>query len=808
MLAQPALDIITPGAGACINNGPDVFTGGGFFGQALPPERDIPLELRLSEPQGREITLAFQVEGRTVVDAVFQPQAANVPEQTGNRFSIPSFELADGVNREIRVVARSAGGETVRTVSFTLDRQPPLPVVDGAGFPDLTACYAAPPPVQYQVNDNLDPMPRAVERFENNGCQQDRIVRLSDACGNVQDIRLTTTRAPNQGEVQVALRGYRCGLDDCVTQGPGAVPFQNGDRVGAGTVEVDVSGGAGCVGGVVSRYFFNEAPPAQLGEADGEIFVPGQEFREPGDYVVVVEARACGQRVLRREIAFTVLDRPTADAGGPYQAVQGAVLMLDGSRSSAPAELGGITEYAWDVDGDGLFDFEGPDFVRVPFDTSVGDGEYQGLLRITAGNGGVDFDLFEVTIGDVSPTCDAGGPYRGVEGEGVTFDGSASAPGDPSEPIVAFAWDFGDDLFPQRGFGLDHPNHVFEDSGRYTVTLIVEDEDSGSRPCQAEVIIDDVQPVVAGIIAFRANELSEGDEVFFSAGDTRPGSGSDPISAFCWIFDADAPNPGPPTCGPALRSPSHVYDDDGVKRVCLQVRDEEPDDFGEACVNIELADLQPHAALRAPAFATEGDVLTLDATGSAAGGAADPLTRLEFLLVDPADPDNPRPLAEINAVAEPGRFRVDVPFADNGDFLVRLRVHDEDSVAEAEVPIRVADVAPRAEVRAVYPDEEQVAREGRELLLDASGSTPGDESDPIVAYRWEFGDGIREETVVPTVRHAWPDSGLYPVRVVVVDEDGSQSAADLQVRVVNVAPIVFIEAAQQDLGWASRPSSG
>ncbi|MCB9547109.1 MAG: PKD domain-containing protein [Myxococcales bacterium] len=798
-LAQPALDIVSPGAGSCVNNGPEVFIGGGFFGQALPPERAVPVELRLAEPAGQEISLSFEVEGRSVLDAVFQPQAANAPELTGDRFSLPSFELLDGIDREIRVVARSAGGETVRTVRFTLDRQPPLPVVNGENFPDLEQCYAAPPPVEYQVSDNLDPMPTAVERFENNGCQQDRIVRLSDACGNVQDIRLTTNRQPVPADVQLTLTGYRCGLESCITDGPDAESFQNGDRVGAGTVEITVGGGAGCVGGLVSRFFVNEAPPAVLGEGDGEILVPGQEFREAGNYTVVVEAQACGQRVLRRELAFTVLDRPTADAGGPYQVVQGGMLTLDGSGSTAPAELGGIVEYAWDVNGDGLFDFEGPEFVQVPFDSNVNNGVYECLLRITAGNGGVDFDVFEVTVGDVTPTCDAGGPYRAVEGQGVELDGSGSAPGDPSEPIIAYAWDFGDNLFPQRGFGLDHPSHVFEDSGRYTVTLVVEDEDSESAPCEAEVIVDDVQPVVEGLIAFRANALTEGDEVFFSAGDTRPGSGSDPISSFCWIFDADAANPGPPECGPALRGPSHVYDDDGPRRVCLQVRDEEPDDFAEACLNIVLADLQPRAALRAPAFATEGDVLTLDATGSAAGGDADPLTRLEFLLVDPLDPENPRPLAEINAVAEPGRFRIDVPFADNGDFLVRLRVHDEDSFAEAEVPIRVADVAPRAELTAVYPDEERVAREGRDLLLDASGSTPGDESDPIVAYRWEFGDGVREETNTPTVRHAWPDAGVYPVRVVVVDEDGSQSAADLQVRVVNVAPLVFIEAEVQEL---------
>jgi YD repeat-containing protein len=46
-------------------------------------------------------------------------------------------------------------------------------------------------------------------------------------------------------------------------------------------------------------------------------------------------------------------------------------------------------------------------------------------------------------IGQNSPPgCDAGGPYAGVPGVAIVFDGTGSH--DPDGVIVAYAWDFGD----------------------------------------------------------------------------------------------------------------------------------------------------------------------------------------------------------------------------------------------------------------------------------------------------------------------------------------------------------------------------
>jgi subtilase family serine protease len=47
---------------------------------------------------------------------------------------------------------------------------------------------------------------------------------------------------------------------------------------------------------------------------------------------------------------------PAADAGGPYTIRRGDSVTLDASGSADPDTLGGIAEYAWDLDGDDQFD--------------------------------------------------------------------------------------------------------------------------------------------------------------------------------------------------------------------------------------------------------------------------------------------------------------------------------------------------------------------------------------------------------------------------------------------------------------------
>lgn len=80
------------------------------------------------------------------------------------------------------------------------------------------------------------------------------------------------------------------------------------------------------------------------------------------------------------------------------------------------------------------------------------------------------------------------------------------------------------------------------------------------------------------------------------------------------------------------------------------------------------------------------------------------------------------------------------------------------------------------------------------VRFDASGSSDPDAGDPIVEYRWDFGDTQTQTTSTPTVQHTYQDDGAYVATVHVVDSRGAQSAtpARLRIDVGNTPPVPTI----------------
>lgn len=81
----------------------------------------------------------------------------------------------------------------------------------------------------------------------------------------------------------------------------------------------------------------------------------------------------------------------------------------------------------------------------------------------------------------VPPVADAGGPYAGVAGQSLQFDGTGSD--DPDGTIVSYTWDFGDGA---SGVG-PAPSHVYESPGTFLVILTVTDNKGLSHAAGAIV---------------------------------------------------------------------------------------------------------------------------------------------------------------------------------------------------------------------------------------------------------------------------------------------------------------------------------
>ena len=167
---------------------------------------------------------------------------------------------------------------------------------------------------------------------------------------------------------------------------------------------------------------------------------------------------------------------PVADANGPYFGTAEQQVQFDGSASSDPD--GTITAYDWTF-GDGNVGTG-----ESPVHTYATDGTYDVSLVVTDDDS--DSSAPSVTTASIEPApqdpvADPNGPYNGVEGIAVAFDGSGSFDPDGGN-ITQYFWDFDDG---NLGTGVA-PSHTYANPGTYTVKLIVEDDEGAQNPVPAE----------------------------------------------------------------------------------------------------------------------------------------------------------------------------------------------------------------------------------------------------------------------------------------------------------------------------------
>jgi cysteine-rich repeat protein len=157
---------------------------------------------------------------------------------------------------------------------------------------------------------------------------------------------------------------------------------------------------------------------------------------------------------------------PNSVVGGPYYALPGESLSVNGSASQDPDGL--IVNYFWDF-GDGTLSAG-----ATANHTYADAGKYTIRLSVID-NGGLSSSSH--TTAEVSytqqnnpPIADSGGPYLGVANEEIIFDGSGSS--DPDGVIVSYEWDFGDG---NAATGVTAA-HTYSVPATYQVSLTVTDD--------------------------------------------------------------------------------------------------------------------------------------------------------------------------------------------------------------------------------------------------------------------------------------------------------------------------------------------
>jgi hypothetical protein len=213
-------------------------------------------------------------------------------------------------------------------------------------------------------------------------------------------------------------------------------------------------------------------------------------------YNITLLVRDASGNVGYDTMELTVLNvDPVADAGPDLPGNEGSSVSFDASGSHDTSSDNSSLIYLWDFDNDGQNDGFG---ITSSF-TWYDEGVYSVGLMVIDDNGNFSTDELNVTVNNLPPTVDLGGPYSGLEGEKIFFFAIADDAGDD---ILWYRWDWENDGQNDTEWSSQfYTNHTWTMFGTYTIRVEVWDSDGGFINDTASVVVirPEQPPVISGV---------------------------------------------------------------------------------------------------------------------------------------------------------------------------------------------------------------------------------------------------------------------------------------------------------------------
>ena len=351
------------------------------------------------------------------------------------------------------------------------------------------------------------------------------------------------------------------------------------------------------------------------------------------------------------------------------------------------------------------------------------------------------------------PTANPSGPYNGTEGTPVAFNGSGST--DPDGTIVAYDWDFGDGSV---GTGQT-PSHTYIGNGIFNVSLTVTDDagDADTATTTATIAVGNQPPIADPNGPYTG---TAGIPVALDGSGSADPDGT--IVAYNWDF-------GDGSVGTGM-SPNHTYIVAGTYNITLTVTDDSGAiDSTTTSAAIDAANQAPTANPNGPYSGVVVTAVAFDGTGS-----TDPDGAISSYAWDFGD-------GNTGTGATPSHT-----YITEGIYNVTLTVTDDGGLTDAAVTTAtigaVVNLPPMANANGPY-----AGTVGMPVAFDSTGSDDPDGT--IVAYDWDFGDGMTGTGANPT--HTYVAAGTYNVSLTVTDDNGAMdsSATTATIGMGNQAPI-------------------
>jgi PKD repeat protein len=346
-------------------------------------------------------------------------------------------------------------------------------------------------------------------------------------------------------------------------------------------------------------------------------------------------------------------------------------------------------------------------------------------------------------------------PLTPQSGQAVKFVDRSS---DPDGRVVQRLWKFGDGQQSSE----PSPSHAYDDSGLYTVTLVVTDDHLVASTATRALAVLNRAPVAA----FTTNPAkpTRTDSVqFVDQSSDLDGH----IVGWRWSFGDGAQS--------TEQNPQHQFPRLGLFNVSLTVLDE---DGGSATLGqlLEVRNLPPTAKFSwLPASPHSGDGVQFRDESTDPDGT---IARRQWDFGDGARSDEPNPL---HVFLAKGPQRVQLVVTD-----------DAGGTAHQESAVNVLNSPPLADF-AVSPDPPAQGVEAR--FTDLSSDPDG----RITEWVWSFGDGSVSGQQSPV--HTYAQGGNVSVTLTVKDDDGQRTSVTKLFR-MNRQPVAAFTF------WPARPTTG
>ncbi|GEM_PF-7005941 len=464
--------------------------------------------------------------------------------------------------------------------------------------------------------------------------------------------------------------------------------------------------------------------------------------------------------------AEVTLHPPTEATSGE----EGRIMVAFDAMGSLDPD-GHIVRFAWDFDGDGLFDEVTSSPERVAF-YYTRDGSYTALLKVEDNHSPPGYDLAPVSF-EINGTGNQGGPLslrvvalptRGPSPLKVAFLTTVTGGTMPYE----FQWEFGDGTRSE----LASPVHTYGEPGSYQVRLTVTDAAGLTKSAKLGV------KVTRPGLPFPSTDLlsltltpreavgNPGMRVGFSLRlkeQLEPGV----RAAVTYRFGDELDFATPPEIGRLPLSVSHTYREAGAYLFTAIVTDE----LGRVGTASSLVRVRAASEPRAWEFVQpEGEE-----TGELPSYI--PPIRIKF------DPRGPGLTYAFQAEGLPKEAEVVWEFGDGTESPEPAPVHTYTDPGTYRVGLEVSyrgrvyryfKTLPVAEGLAVAVDFPQSFGGVAPLQLGFT-ATVVNATLPL-EYEWDFGDGSKSD--LPSPIHTFEQPGTYEVKVRVVDATGKGATSE------------------------------